>query len=196
VDKLIIKRALISVTHKEGLKEFATFLAEQGIALVSTGGTMKFLQDCGLKVTAVSEVTGFPEILNGRVKTLHPRIHGGILADKDNPDHLETLKEHNIALFDLVCVNLYDFSTALKKNLPVHDMVEEIDIGGPCLMRATAKNFHSMLILSDPRYYQEAMEEIRCGVSLDFRRRMSSLTFENTSQYDAMISSYLKGVSI
>lgn len=195
---LPIKRALLSVTHKDGLKEFATFLHEQGVELVSTGGTMKFLQEAGLPVTAVDSVTGFPEILNGRVKTLHPRIHGGILADKDNPAHLETLKEHNIEPFDLVCVNLYDFATALQKKLPVRNMVEEIDIGGPCLMRATAKNFHSMLILPDPSFYAQAKEEILSGegVSLSFRKKMSARTFSITSQYDAMISLYLEGVAV
>ncbi len=198
MDHLPIRRALLSVTHKDGLLEFAKFLHEQKVELVSTGGTMKFLKDAGLPVTAVDSVTGFPEILNGRVKTLHPRIHGGILADKDNPEHLETLKEHNIAPFDLVCVNLYDFATALQKKLPVRNMVEEIDIGGPCLMRATAKNFHSMLILPDPKFYEQAMQEIGSenGVSLQFRKEMSARTFQITSQYDTMISLYLEGVAV
>lgn len=139
MDFLPIKRALLSVTDKSGLKEFAEFLHAHGVEIVSTGGTMKFLKDAGIPVTAVESVTGFPEILNGRVKTLHPKIHGGILADKDNPEHMATLKEHKIAPFDLVCVNLYAFAAALEKKLPVRNMVEEIDIGGPCLMRATAK---------------------------------------------------------
>lgn len=198
MDFLPIKRALLSVTDKSGLKEFAEFLHSRGVEIVSTGGTMKFLKEAGIPVTAVESVTGFPEILNGRVKTLHPKIHGGILADKDNPEHMATLQEHKIAPFDLVCVNLYDFATALQKKLPLRDMVEEIDIGGPCLMRATAKNFHSMLILPDPKYYIEAMEEIKSekGVSLAFRKIMSSKTFNITSQYDAMISIYLEGVGV
>lgn len=198
MDFLPIKRALLSVTDKSGLKEFAEFLHSRGVEIVSTGGTMKFLKEAGIPVTAVESVTGFPEILNGRVKTLHPKIHGGILADKDNPEHMATLQEHKIAPFDLVCVNLYDFATALQKKLPLRDMVEEIDIGGPCLMRATAKNFHSMLILPDPKYYIEAMEEIKNekGVSLAFRKIMSSKTFNITSQYDAMISIYLEGVGV
>ena len=198
MDFLPIKRALLSVTHKDGLKEFATFLHEHNVELVSTGGTMKFLKEAGLPVTAVDSVTGFPEILNGRVKTLHPHIHGGILADKDNAEHMATLKEHSIKPFDLVCVNLYDFASALQKKLPVRNMVEEIDIGGPCLMRATAKNFHSMLILPDPKHYEKAMTEIASekGVSLQFRKDMASKTFHLTSQYDTMISLYLEGVGV
>lgn len=198
MDFLPIKRALLSVTHKDGLLDFATFLHEKGVELVSTGGTMKFLQDAGLPVTAVNSVTGFPEILNGRVKTLHPFIHGGILADKDNPEHLKTLEEHKIAPFDLVCVNLYDFANALQKKLPVRNMVEEIDIGGPCLMRATAKNFHSMLILPDPHHYEEAKKQIANsqGVDLQFRKDMAAKTFQLTSQYDSMIALYLEGVGV
>lgn len=198
MDFLPIKRALLSVTDKSGLKEFAEFLNARGVEIVSTGGTMRFLKEAGLPVTAVESVTGFPEILNGRVKTLHPKIHGGILADKDNPEHMATLKEHHIIPFDLVCVNLYAFADALQKKLPVRNMVEEIDIGGPCLMRATAKNFHSMLILPDPKYYLDAIEEIKKpqGVSLTFRKEMAAKTFKITSEYDAMISLYLEGVSV
>jgi len=198
MDFLPIKRALLSVTHKDGLKEFATFLHAHNVELVSTGGTMKFLKDAGLPVIAVDSVTNFPEILNGRVKTLHPHIHGGILADKDKPEHLDTLKKYKIAPFDLVCVNLYDFATALQKKLPVRGMVEEIDIGGPCLMRASAKNFHSILILPNPQHYEKAMEQIANpkGVSLQFRKDMATKTFGITSQYDAMIALYLEGVAI
>ena len=189
MDRLPIRRALLSVTHKDGLAEFARFLHDRNVELVSTGGTMKFLKDQGLPVTAVSDVTGFPEILGGRVKTLHPKIHGGILADKDKPEHLATLREHNI---DLVCVNLYDFASALEKKLPLRDMVEEIDIGGPCLLRASAKNFHSILVVPDPKYYDEARTQIETGaVDLDFRKRMAALTFSITSRYDEMISKYL-----
>ncbi len=192
MDFLPIRRALLSVTHKDGLADFAAFLHASGVELVSTGGTMSFLRERGLPVTAVSDVTGFPEILDGRVKTLHPRIHGGILADKDKPAHLETLAAHNIAAFDLVCVNLYDFASALAKKLPMRDMVEEIDIGGPCLLRASAKNFHSILVLPDPGFYDEARAEIgKGGVSLDFRRRMAARTFSITSRYDEMIAAWL-----
>lgn len=192
MEQLIVKRALLSVTHKDGLAEFAAFLHKKGVELVSTGGTMKFLREQGLPVTAVSSVTGFPEILDGRVKTLHPRIHGGILADKDKPDHLATLARHEMEPFDLVCVNLYDFASALQKKLPLRDMVEEIDIGGPCLLRASAKNFHSVLVLPDPACYGEAMAQMESGsVNLAFRMRMAAETFRKTSSYDDMIATWL-----
>ena len=196
MDVLPIKRALLSVTHKDGLAEFAAFLHGRGVELVSTGGTMRLVKEHGLPVTAVSEVTGFPEILDGRVKTLNPRIHGGILADKDNPAHLATLAEHGITPFDLVCVNLYDFASALEKKLPVRNMVEEIDIGGPCLLRATAKNYHSVLVLPDPAYYGEAMKQLeQGGVDLAFRQRMAARTFRLTSRYDDMIATWLESVA-
>ena len=194
MENLIIRRALLSVTHKDGLAEFAAFLHNKGVELVSTGGTMKFLQAQGLPVTAVSEVTGFPEILGGRVKTLNPRIHGGILANKDDPAHMRTLEDLKIKPFDLVCVNLYDFKSALEKNLDPAGMVEEIDIGGPCLLRASSKNFNSILVLSDPSYYAEAMAEMeKGGVSLAFRRRMAAATFRKTSDYDDMIAAWMAG---
>ncbi len=193
MDVLPIRRALLSVTHKEGLVEFANFLHAGGVELVSTGGTFTLLKTAGLPVTAVHDVTGFPEILGGRVKTLHPYIHGGILADKDNPEHLNTLKEKGIRAFDLVCVNLYAFEKALEKGLQPRDAIEEIDIGGPCMLRAAAKNFHSMLVLSDIAYYTEAMEEMRdqMAVSLAFRQRMAAATFARTATYDTMIAQYL-----
>ncbi len=194
MDMLPIKRALISVTHKDNLADFAKFLVENNVELVSTGGTLKFLQELGLPVTAVSTVTGFPEILGGRVKTLHPKIHGGILADKDNSEHLGTLAGHEIEPFDLVVVNLYDFKTALEKKLPVRDMVEEIDIGGPCLLRASSKNYHSILVLSDFNDYAQAEEILSNNdmqIDLTFRKKMASDTFKRTSEYDAMIHNYL-----
>ena len=193
MEKLIIRRALLSVTDKTDLAQFASFLHEQGVEIVSTGGTYKHLCDHGLPVTPVSEVTQFPEILGGRVKTLNPRIHGGILADKDKPDHLETLAAHKIMPFDLVCVNLYEFSKALEKNLDPLAMIEEIDIGGPCLLRASAKNFNSVLVLPDPSYYPCAKEQIARGhVDLDLRIRMAALAFQITSNYDAMIHNWLQ----
>lgn len=194
MDFLPIRRALLSVTHKDGLAEFATFLHKGGVELVSTGGTLKFLEGRGLPVTAVSAVTGFPEILGGRVKTLHPHIHGGILADKDNPEHLATLTEKGIKPFDLVCVNLYDFESALAKGLQPRDAIEEIDIGGPCLLRASAKNYHSMLVLPSPEAYAEARAELgeNMQVSLAFRKRMAAAAFSRTAQYDTMIAAYLQ----
>ena len=194
MELLPIRRALLSVTHKEGLDVLGKFLHENGVELVSTGGTLRFLRDCGLPVTAVSDVTGFPEILDGRVKTLHPRIHGGILADKDNPEHLATLARHDILPFDLVCVNLYDFASAVSRQADLRDAIEQIDIGGPCLLRATAKNCHSTVVIPDAAGYAEVMEEMKAHdmcVTLQFRIQMAVRTYKLTSEYDRMIADYL-----
>ena len=194
MNELVIKRALLSVTDKTGLVDLARFLAERGVELVSTGGTEKALKEAGLPVTAVSAVTAFPEILDGRVKTLHPFIHGGILADKDNPVHLRTLEQHNIRPFDCVVVNLYNFAAAAEKKADLRSLVEEIDIGGPCLLRASAKNFHSILVLPAVRHYAELMDIMSAGsgsVPLKFRKRMATETFALTSAYDRMISEVL-----
>jgi phosphoribosylaminoimidazolecarboxamide formyltransferase/IMP cyclohydrolase len=152
------------------------------------------LADAGLPVTPVSQVTGFPEILGGRVKTLHPCIHAGVLADKDNPDHLATLKDKKIAPFDLICVNLYDFAQAVSKTMDLKSAVEQIDIGGPTLLRAGAKNFHSMTVLPDIADYPAFMQELShhdMKVSLAFRRSMAVKTFSLISAYDNMIADYL-----
>lgn len=193
MNALPIKRAILSVTDKTGLAEFATFLAGKGVELVSTGGTRKMLQEAGLEVTSVSDVTDFPEILDGRVKTLHPHIHGGILADKDDPSHMEILREFNISPFDMVCVNLYNFADAAKKGLALKDAIEQIDIGGPCMLRASAKNFHSICVVPGVGYYDRIREEIEIsgGVSLNLRKELAAETFRQTSEYDAMITKYL-----
>ena len=194
MDILPIRRAILSVTDKSGLVEFATFLTSRGVELISTGGTQKALEAAGLPVTAVSTVTGFPEILGGRVKTLHLKIHAGILANKDEPQHMQTLAEKGIRPFDLVCVNLYDFAGAVERHLSLEQAVEEIDIGGPCMLRAAAKNFHSILVLPSPQWYTAAMEELEkdTTVGLEFRQVMASRAFEATSRYDALITSYLR----
>ena len=194
MDILPIRRAILSVTDKSGLVEFATFLTSRGVELISAGGTQKALEAAGLPVTAVSTVTGFPEILGGRVKTLHPKIHAGILANKDEPQHMQTLAEKGIRPFDLVCVNLYDFAGAVERHLSLEQAVEEIDIGGPCMLRAAAKNFHSILVLPSPQWYTAAMEEMEkdTTVGLEFRQVMASRAFEATSRYDALITSYLR----
>ena len=189
------RRALISVSDKTGVVEFARSLAELGFEIVSTGGTHKILEQNGIPVTGISDVTGFPEILGGRVKTLHPKIHGGILANKDIPEHMATLEEKEIKPFDLVCVNLYDFAGAVERKLSLEQAVEEIDIGGPCMIRAAAKNFHSILVLPGTKWYATAMQEMKehdMKVSLDFRQAMASRAFEATSRYDALITSYLR----
>lgn len=191
---LPIRRAILSVTDKTGLVEFASFLAASGVELVSTGGTRKVLLEAGLKVTAVSDVTGFPEILGGRVKTLHPAIHAAILANKDDPLHIETLAKLDIRPFDLVCVNLYDFSGAVKRQLSLPCAVEEIDIGGPCLLRAAAKNFNSVLVLPDPCWYEAARAELAANsmqAGLALRQKMAAQAFAATSRYDSLIAAYL-----
>ncbi len=194
MDLLPVKRAILSVTDKSGLVEFAGFLAKNGVTLVSTGGTFKTLKDADLPVTQVSEVTGFPEIMGGRVKTLHPKIHGGILADKDTPEHLQTLAEHGIATVDLVCVNLYNFAEAARKGLAMRDAVEQIDIGGPCMLRAAAKNYHSVMVVPSTSYYPRIMKELEANgmkAPLALRQELAAATFAATSAYDGMIASYL-----
>ncbi len=190
---LPVKKAILSVTDKSGLAEFGKFLTDNGCELVSTGGTKKMLADAGLPVTSVSDITDFPEILGGRVKTLHPNIHGGILADKDDDGHMETLREFGIEPFDLICVNLYNFADAVAKGLDLKAAVEQIDIGGPTMLRATAKNFHSICVIPDPKYYPVVQKEIEenGGISLKFRKEMATLTFKLVSEYDAMITKYL-----
>lgn len=192
---LPLKRAIISVTDKRGVEDFARFLSENGVEIVSTGGTKKALESAGVPVTAVSDITGFPEILGGRVKTLHPNIHAGILASKDNKEHMEALDGLGLAPFDLVCVNLYDFSSAAESGLDLGRAVEAIDIGGPCMLRAAAKNFHSVLALPSPALYGAVKDELLKNgmkVPLEFRQRMAAAVFAEISRYDSLISSYLR----
>jgi phosphoribosylaminoimidazolecarboxamide formyltransferase/IMP cyclohydrolase len=194
MDLLPIKRAIVSVTDKSGVVELASFLVDHGAQIVSTGGTMRALSDAGLPVTPVSDVTNFPEILGGRVKTLHPSIHAGVLADKDNPDHLSTLAEHGLEPFDLVLVNLYDFASAKAKGLDLRGMIEEIDIGGPTLLRASAKNLHSVAVIPDPAEYGRLRQEMQANggkVGLEFRLEMAAKTFDLVSRYDRMIADTL-----
>ncbi len=199
MDLLPIKRAILSVTDKSGLVDFARFLAQGGVELFSTGGTRKKLLDAGLAVASVSEVTGFPEILDGRVKTLHPHIHSGILADKDSPEHLAVLAGLGLAPFALVCVNLYNFAQAAAKGLDLKAAVEQIDVGGPTMLRAAAKNFHSVLVVPGPENYPLVQEELAGArdasgnfcAPLSLRKDMAVLTFAATSEYDAMIAGYL-----
>lgn len=191
---LPINRAILSVTDKAGLVEFASYLLSRKVDLVSTGGTRARLVDAGLDVAGISQLTGFPEILGGRVKTLHPKVHAGILADKDDDEHLKTIAGHGIAPFDLICVNLYDFAGAAAQGLSLKEAVERIDIGGPTLLRAGAKNYHSVLVVPDPAHYPAVRAEMvanRGAVSLDFRRRMAAETFDRVSRYDRLVADYL-----
>ena len=195
MEMLPIRRAILSVTDKTGLADFAVFLAGNGVDLVSTGGTCKMLQDAGITVTQVSDVTGFPEIMGGRVKTLHPAIHGGILADKDNAEHLQTLEAHGIKAFDLVCVNLYNFAEAAAKQADLRSAIEEIDIGGPCMLRASAKNYHSVMVVPAPSFYpriRKVLEENDMRVPLNLRLELAAAAFATTSAYDSMIAAYLR----
>lgn len=194
MEELPIKRALVSVTNKTGVVEFVQFLVDNGVEIISTGGTEKLLREAGLPVKKVSDVTGFPEILGGRVKTLHPHIHAGILADKDNPEHLATLAGLNILPFDCLCVNLYNFAQAAQEGLKLKQAVEQIDIGGPCMLRAAAKNYHSMLVIPGPEHYRpvkEALLQNDMRAPLAMRRHLAAITFDETSDYDRTISDYL-----
>ncbi|ADV67549.1 bifunctional phosphoribosylaminoimidazolecarboxamide formyltransferase/IMP cyclohydrolase [Deinococcus maricopensis] len=183
------KRALISVSDKSGVVEFARSLVEGGWEVLSTGGTMTALAEAGVPVTKVSDVTGFPEILDGRVKTLHPNIHGGILARREDA-HLAELAAHGIGTIDLVCVNLYPFRETVARGAPLGEVVENIDIGGPAMIRAAAKNFEGVLILVDPADYGVALQT---HVSLTERMRLAAKAYAHTSAYDAAITAYLEG---
>jgi phosphoribosylaminoimidazolecarboxamide formyltransferase / IMP cyclohydrolase len=186
-----VRRALLSVSDKAGLIDFARALARRGIELVSTGGTAKALKAEGLPVTDVSTVTGFPEIMNGRVKTLHPKIHGGLLADRGNPDHVDALQTQSIAPFELLVVNLYPFQEATAKGAAWDMAIENIDIGGPAMIRAAAKNHGSVAVIVDPADYRIVLEELDAHqgtVSIDARRRFAAKAFARTAAYDAAIA--------
>ena len=186
-----MKRALISVTNKDGVVDFAKGLVELGFEIVSTGGTMKVLEDNGVSCIAIDDVTGFPEMLDGRVKTLHPMVHGGLLYRRDLPSHVETIEKHGIKPIDLVCVNLYEFEKALKAGKDLPDMIENIDIGGPSMIRSAAKNFKDVLIVTDPADYSKVLEAIKEEkTDFDFRLNLAYKAFSITGAYDAMISRY------
>ena len=190
-----IKRALISVTNKEGVLEFARELASLGVQILSTGGTARVLREGGLKVTDVSEYTGFPEMLDGRVKTLHPKIHGGLLGLRSNPDHVKTMKQHGIENIDLVVINLYPFKQAISKpGCTLEEAIENIDIGGPAMLRSAAKNNESVTVIIDPADYGKVLDDIRKtgGVSRQTNFMLAVKVFESTSSYDSMIADYLK----
>jgi phosphoribosylaminoimidazolecarboxamide formyltransferase/IMP cyclohydrolase len=191
------RRALLSVYYKTGLLELARGLSQLGIEILSTGGTLSFLAERGVPVTAVSDVTGFPEILDGRVKTLHPRIHGGILADRSLPEHLGQLAEHGIERIDLVVVNLYPFQeTAATPGATPAEIVEKIDIGGPAMVRAAAKNFGSVAVVVDPADYPRVLEALAAGegaVPEELRRELSAKAFRHTHEYDGAVAAWLDG---
>ncbi len=189
--------ALISVSDKTGIVEFAQALHALGIKLLSTGGTAKLLADQGLPVTEVAEVTGFPEMLDGRVKTLHPKVHGGLLARRDVPEHLAALKAHAIDTIDLLVVNLYPFeATVAKAGCTLEDAIENIDIGGPAMVRSAAKNWKDVAVLTDASQYAQVLAELKDGgLTLKTKFTLSVAAFNRISQYDGAISNYFSSIT-
>ncbi len=188
-----IRRALISVSDKSGIIEFAKSLSEMGVELISTGGTHNVLTGAGLNVKNVSDVTGFPEIMNGRVKTLHPAIHTGLLADLGNDSHVEQMKGHRYSSIDMLVVNLYPFEQTLKQNAEHSVLIENIDIGGPAMLRAAAKNYRWTVVVSSPEKYAEIISQMKENnncIPLDYRKNLARETFSLTSFYDSMIANY------
>ena len=191
------KRALVSVSDKTGLVPFVEGLVSLGWEIVATGGTQKLLEDSGVKTVGISEVTGFPEILDGRVKTLHPKVHGGLLARRDIPSHMQTLSEQGITPIDLVCVNLYPFrQTIAKEGVTMEDAIENIDIGGPSMLRSAAKNHASVTVVTNPATYDDILAEMRSNdgaTTLDTRKKLALEVFRTTSAYDNAIYNWLLG---
>lgn len=191
-----IRRALISVSDKTGVVAFAKKLHAAGVEIVSTGGTMRALREAGIPVMYVSDVTGFPEIMDGRVKTLNPYIHGGILAVRDNPAHMRAMQEHKITAIDLVAVNLYPFKeTVARAGVTLSEAIENIDIGGPAMIRAAAKNFRFVTVVTNPARYDEVAAAVLTDGTTSgmLRMRLAAEAFAHTADYDAHIEAYLKG---
>jgi phosphoribosylaminoimidazolecarboxamide formyltransferase / IMP cyclohydrolase len=187
-----IRRALISVYDKTGLPQLARGLHDAKVEIVSTGSTAKTIADVGVPVTPVDSVTGFPEILDGRVKTLHPMVHGGLLADTRKPEHLAALQQHQIEPFDLVVVNLYPFSETVASGADVDECVEQIDIGGPAMVRAAAKNHPSVAVVTDPLGYDGVLAAVRAGgFTLKERKRLAALAFRHTAEYDVAVATWM-----
>ncbi len=195
----VIKRALISVTDKTGIVEFAQVLeSEFGVEIISTGGTARVLKEAGVKVIPIETYTGFPEMMDGRVKTLHPRVHGGLLCRRDNRDHIADAQAHDIGMIDLVCVNLYEFEKTVENpHVTFADAIEHIDIGGPSMLRSAAKNNDFVTVVSDPADYSAVLTEMRengGATTRDTRRRLALKVFQTTAAYDGAIAAYLSGV--
>src|SRR5258707_8250293 len=193
------RRALISVYDKRGLEELARGLSRLGVEIVSTGGTLKVLEEKGIPVTSVSGVTGFPEILDGRVKTLHPKVHGGILANREVPEHLDALAAHGIDRIDVVVVNLYPFRETVARGASFEETIEMIDVGGPTMVRAAAKNAAGVAVVVDPDDYSRilaALEEGRGVVPERLRRELALKAFRETARYDVAISEWLAGQEV
>jgi phosphoribosylaminoimidazolecarboxamide formyltransferase/IMP cyclohydrolase len=194
-----VERALISLTDKSGIEDFAKALTGLGVEILSTGGTAKKMREAGIEVRDVSDFTGFPEMLDGRVKTLHPLVHGGILNQRENPDHQQQCREHGIKDIDIVAVTLYAFEkTVADPNCSLADAIENIDIGGPTLLRASAKNFRDVTVIVDPADYAQVLAEIResGNTTLKTRFRLAVKVFELTSSYDTAIADWLTRVDV
>lgn len=195
----MIKQALISVSDKTGVIDFARALVSLDIAILSTGGTAKLLADNGISVTEVADYTGFPEMLDGRVKTLHPKIHGGILARRDLPEHAAALAQHDIPVIDMVVVNLYPFAqTVARDHCSLEDAIENIDIGGPAMLRSSAKNHKDVVVICEPTDYDRVLQEIRIQGDVDYETRfaLAKKVFAHTAQYDGSISNYFTSLGI
>lgn len=194
-----VERALISLTDKAGIEGFASELASLGIDLLSTGGTAKKLRDAGLTVTDVSDFTGFPEMLDGRVKTLHPKVHGGILNQRANESHQRQCADHGLKNIDIIAVNLYAFTKTVEDpNCLLIDAIENIDIGGPTMLRAAAKNFHDVTVIVDPEDYPKVLEEIKAtgNTTLKTRFYLMKKVYALTAAYDTAISAWLEKVDV
>ena len=195
-----IERAIISVTDKSGIVEFANSLSGLGVQILSTGGTARALREGGLSVTDISDYTGFPEMMDGRVKTLHPKVHGGLLGLRDNPEHVEMMKAHGIKTIDMVVVNLYQFEkTVAKEGVTLEEAIENIDIGGPSMLRSSAKNFRYVTVIVDPADYEVVLREMKKTggeTTLKTRFRLARKVFQLTHQYDGAISGYLETVGV
>ncbi|MGA0407260.1 MAG: bifunctional phosphoribosylaminoimidazolecarboxamide formyltransferase/IMP cyclohydrolase, partial [Limisphaerales bacterium] len=190
-----IRRALISVSDKSGLLPFVQQLSAAGVEMISTGGTARAIREAGFEVIELSDYTGFPEMLDGRVKTLHPKVHGGLLYLRDNPEHCDTVKEHAINPIDLVVVNLYPFeATIAKPDVTLEEAIENIDIGGPSMLRSAAKNHQSVTVVVDPADYQQVGEAIAQdgATSLALRRSLAARVYAHTAAYDAAIANHLQ----
>ncbi|MEW6115279.1 MAG: bifunctional phosphoribosylaminoimidazolecarboxamide formyltransferase/IMP cyclohydrolase [Nitrospirota bacterium] len=195
----MIRRALISVSDKRGIVEFAKELSAMGVEILSTGGTAKSLRDAGVQVVEVSDYTGFPEMLDGRLKTLHPKIHGGLLSRRSNPKDMEDIKKHGIQTIDMVAVNLYPFEqTVAKQNVTFEEAIENIDIGGPTMLRAASKNYQDVAVIVDPDDYPKIIEEMKTSkgeVSTTTKLNLAKKVFAHTARYDTLIADYLTGVT-
>ena len=190
-----IQTALLSVSDKTDLVPFAKHLTSCGVRLISTGGTARALTEAGLDATSISEITGFPEMMDGRVKTLHPKVHGALLALRDHPEHLAAMDEHGITPIDLVCVNLYPFEqTVAQEGVTDAEAIEQIDIGGPCMIRASAKNHRFVTVVTDPSQYDRVVNEMSThegGTSLRLRQMLAQAAFARTAEYDAAITQWM-----